>query len=229
METSLTDKIMTRSGRFITAHCMAIMLVLSLWLAPEDSGALSWYNLLMPSIIMLYLAAFLMTVFVFIFIKLVGGMSGFKLSIGMLANQPVAMFRTFIIYVGLLPFADSGLPVSILNRKGAYWSVTALPSILMILIGLLIMGICREYATELTTVSPLFNISQCSLLALFSQACIINGVVYEVMQIDHLKDVFPSKVWVYSFSQGFIVIAFLSFSRDFLTFFKEFVLGIAPM
>lgn len=227
METPLADKVLTKSVRAMVIICITIMVVLALLLSPKEHGVLTWYNLLIPSIMMLYIAATLMIVILLLFIKLVGGVSGFNLSIGMLANLPVATFRTFSVHVGLLPFADTSLPLTLLNRKIAYWSVTAIPSILMVVIGFVIMGICRDYAAQLTFLTPLFNISECSLLALFSQACIINGVVYEIMQIDHLKDIFPNSIRVYSLTQGLIISASLLSSPEFLRFFKEFVLGVS--
>ena len=54
METPRADKVLTKSVRAMVIICMTIMVVLELLLSPKEHGVLTWYNLLIPSIMMLY-------------------------------------------------------------------------------------------------------------------------------------------------------------------------------
>ena len=206
---------------------LVVMVALSFWLSPSASSSLTWYNLLMPSVWALFAAAFVMVIVILIMTSIVG-LRYYGVSIGMLGNRPLFVGRYWSLYVGWLPIADLSFPTVTINRKGAYWSITALPSLIMVVVGFVMMEICRRDAAGMTEMVPVLNISAGSLLGLFALACIVNAIFLELMHIDRLKDVFPQVGCVYSFSQIMILAAVVYLYPLFLDFFKENVLGVTP-
>lgn len=212
-----------RSGRASLVTGIIVIFVLSLWLAPAHYTQLSWSNIVMPAIVSLYAAAFLACIILRITAAFIG-LRGYGLSIGMLGNMPIAAGRYVAWFVGVLPIVDISIPISILSNRGSYWTMTALPSILVVGCGALCMYFCETNADILVQNVAVFNMTVRQIVAIFALACILNGVVFEIMIFDKLKEAFPQTGCRQTFSQQIIIFAFIFCIPAFVTFFKTNVL-----
>lgn len=212
-----------RSGRATLVMGIIVIFVLSLWLAPAHYTQLSWSNIVMPYIVSLYAAAFLACIILRITAAFIG-LRGYGLSIGMLGNMPIAAGRYVAWFVGVLPIVDISIPVSILSNRASYWTMTALPSILLVGCGGFFMYFCETNADILVQNVAVFNMTIRQIAAIFALSCILNGVTFQMMMFEKLKEVFPQTGCMQTISQLIILFVFIYFLPAFVIFFKTNVL-----
>lgn len=178
------------------AIVIAALAGLGYYLAPAPGEPLTVKSLIVPAIVTMYAASVIMYAVIWVisyFCRIPVGLSA-----GTLKNILLIRGKRCSLYTGIVPVCDIDIPTDLINKPGLNWTVTALPSVIMILGGLKIENL-RDYFFETPDrLMPLLGIPYFTFFALLVLSCIAVGVILELLQNQKVMDAFPRLKMMYT-------------------------------